>query len=542
MIKSVLVAALSVTLISVGTASPQKHSSRTHSKKESASKTTKSKSKKESSRKGSGSKSFDRGRRYVEEKATPVKHHTSSSSSKEIGRATIAGVNINVRSAPSSEASVVTKVSGGNAAIVAQKGDWYKLRFQYGTEGWVRQDFLKVASKSAGSKMIPIKLDSKPTATTVKNTTKPDSSGNRYANLVDREVNIRRGPSTSNSSAGKVKGGKVLVVDKWNDWYKVKFQHGTIGWVRNDFLVFPSDFDFKNDKNRPVVAAKTEPAKAPKTKPIETPRTATPENTVEVVATGERTSIEPEVKNASNAQPVIATVIGDNIPIRRGASDTNSVIVRIPGGKAELLDERGNYVQLKFEHGTIGWVKKDFVSYPGHIVTEQPPVYAGDTGNDKLDVVMKEAADFRNRRAKYIYGAASRGATDCSGFVLQVFKKAGIQLPRTAREQAQRGTKVGRWNLKAGDLIFFNTRGYISHVGIYIGDQHFVHASSGGGRVMESSLNEAYYSNRFLFGKRILPESKVKKLDLPSKGDLPTEQENQRDSDNTVDLSGNQKG
>jgi hypothetical protein len=93
-----------------------------------------------------------------------------------------------------------------------------------------------------------------------------------------------------------------------------------------------------------------------------------------------------------------------------------------------------------------------------------------------------------------------------------------------------------------GDLVFFNTRGYISHVGIYIGDSKFIHASSGGHRVMESSLNEQYYSNRFLFGKRILPPSKVKKLELPGTGELPKENQDQRqDNENKVDLSNDQK-
>jgi len=429
-------------------------------------------------------------------------------------------------------------------AITAQKGDWYKLRFQHGSEGWVREDFLKIAGKAPSPKVTPIKLDPTPaiasTASNKESSATADSSGTRYVNLVAKQVNIRKGPSTSNSTAGTVKGGRALVVDKWDDWYKVKFQHGTTGWVRKDFLVFPSNFDFKNNK-KPIVQTKPETVVA--SKEVTKPEGQSPENVVENAATGERTVMEPETKptNASKESgPVVAKVVGDNVTVRRGPSKSNSVLTRVDGGKAEIIDHRGDFYQLRFQHGTIGWVHANYVSYPGHEVKEAAPVYVASNGGDKINSLMQNANSFRGVR--YGYGNASRASTDCSGFVLQVFRTVGISLPRTAREQASRGQKVTRWNLKTGDLVFFNTRGYISHVGIYIGDQHFIHASSGGRKVMESSLNDAYYGNRFLFGKRIIAESKVKKLELPTPGETPVERQDQRgDDENKVDISKDQK-
>lgn len=459
----------------------------------------------------------------------------------DIGRATVVGTGINVRSEPSTNASLVTKVNGGEAAIVAQKGDWYKLRFQYGTQGWVREDFLKIAGKSGSSKMIPIKLDSAPvvaTKTTPSKQTKSASSGDgltRYVNLANREVNIRRGPSTSNSSAGRVKGGRALVVDRWNEWYKVKFQYGTIGWVRKDFLEFPSNFDFKNEKNKPVIQTKPETVVASKTPAS----TGTKENTVEIVGDPE-VKVDPDSGPKNATQPIVATVMGDGINVRRGNHESNSVIRKVNGGKAEIIEKGGDWFKLRFPGGTVGWVHEKYVSFPGHEVAEPPKTIVAEADSDLASKTISSARSFTGVR--YVYGASSRASTDCSGFVLQVFRSVGFSLPRTAREQATRGTRVGRWDLKMGDLVFFNTRGYISHVGIYIGDSKFIHASSGGHRVMESSLNEQYYSNRFLFGKRILPASKVKKLELPGTGDLPVEKQDQRqDNDNRVDLSNDQK-
>ena len=157
---------------------------------------------------------------------------------------------------------------------------------------------------------------------------------------------------------------------------------------------------------------------------------------------------------------------------------------------------------------------------------------------DKASRLIANARTFTGVR--YSYGSSSRAATDCSGFTLQVFKSVGINLPRTARAQSGLGTKVSRAQLQKGDLIFFNTLGFISHVGIYIGNSRFIHASSGRRQVTESSLNESYYGKVFLFGKRLLPPSQVKKLDLPNPGELPNIGNNDRDDsgdENKVDIS-----
>ena len=110
----------------------------------------------------------------------------------------------------------------------------------------------------------------------------------------------------------------------------------------------------------------------------------------------------------------------------------------------------------------------------------------------------------------YRFGGTSRKAIDCSAFVLTMFKNTGdIKLPRTARAQyAAIDVKVGKNELQFGDLVFFHTRRYhrVSHVGIYLGDNLFAHASSKYG-VTISSMESNYYSKRFIGGRRITVES-----------------------------------
>jgi cell wall-associated NlpC family hydrolase len=107
----------------------------------------------------------------------------------------------------------------------------------------------------------------------------------------------------------------------------------------------------------------------------------------------------------------------------------------------------------------------------------------------------------------YVHGGASVDGMDCSGYTMTVYKNAiGKQLSRTSVGQAKHGKPVELSELKFGDLIFFNTTGEsASHVGIYLGDDLFAHASVSLG-VTISSLQSSYYVTRYEFARRIIGE------------------------------------
>lgn len=95
---------------------------------------------------------------------------------------------------------------------------------------------------------------------------------------------------------------------------------------------------------------------------------------------------------------------------------------------------------------------------------------------------------------------------DCSGLIRYVFQQAtGLSLPRSAREQSRVGESISKDNLQPGDLVFFNTRRFqFSHVGLYIGDNRFIHAPSRGGAVQVVSLDNAYWQKAFNGARRIV--------------------------------------
>jgi cell wall-associated NlpC family hydrolase len=92
---------------------------------------------------------------------------------------------------------------------------------------------------------------------------------------------------------------------------------------------------------------------------------------------------------------------------------------------------------------------------------------------------------------------------DCSGFVRAVYNLCGVNIPRTSGEQFRTGDSVGRNSLKDGDLVFFGaSENAINHVGIYVGNNRFVHAPRRGDDIKISSLDDHYYDKKFVGAKR----------------------------------------
>lgn len=104
----------------------------------------------------------------------------------------------------------------------------------------------------------------------------------------------------------------------------------------------------------------------------------------------------------------------------------------------------------------------------------------------------------------YVWGGTTPSGFDCSGLVQYVCAKNGIKVDRVTHEQITNGVEVSKENLMPGDLVFFkDSSGYVHHVGIYIGDNQFIHAPHTGDVVKISSLNESYYAGEFCGARRV---------------------------------------
>lgn len=125
------------------------------------------------------------------------------------------------------------------------------------------------------------------------------------------------------------------------------------------------------------------------------------------------------------------------------------------------------------------------------------------TAQDAIDNAL-ELLGVRYRRG----GNSPETGFDCSSFVTYVFREGlGLNLPRSSRELSKSGEAVARDELRPGDLVFFNTmRRAFSHVGIYLGDNQFVHAPRSGGRIRIEDLRDGYWVKRFNGARRVSPD------------------------------------
>ena len=182
--------------------------------------------------------------------------------------------------------------------------------------------------------------------------------------------------------------------------------------------------------------------------------------------------------------------------VRKSPSEEAEILLTLSLGNivgTEPAKKHGDFVQIQMVNGTQGYVKKaELVDYVERKTTE--------VSSDRL---LKTASQLLGQ--PYLWGGMSTAGVDCSGFIHTIFKVHGIRLHRDADLQyLNDGVSVAENELQPGDLVFFET--YMtgpSHVGIYAGDRQMLHASSQTG-VSYASLDDTYFSERFLGAKRIL--------------------------------------
>ena len=266
-------------------------------------------------------------------------------------------------------------------------------------------------------------------------------------------LNFRTGPSTSYSIINVLMNGqKVEYISTSGSWLKVKY-NGVTGYVHGDYLT-------------------------------------------KSTSTGISTS-------QGTTQYVNST---SGLNVRSGAGTTYS--------KLGTLEYKEKVTVLSTSNG---WAKINYKGQAGYVSSSylQSTVPSGSTSNSGSNNSVSASASSVIAYAKtllgkpYVWGAQGPNSFDCSGFTYYVFKnKAGIILPRTSSAQSKYGTYVSRNNLRAGDLVFFDTNGanngQVSHVGLYIGNGQMIHASYSQKKIVIDNFNSSYFKRTFVNGRRVL--------------------------------------
>ncbi len=195
-------------------------------------------------------------------------------------------------------------------------------------------------------------------------------------------------------------------------------------------------------------------------------------------------------------------------PVIYGIADKNELNVEIggrvaaslaKGSRFTVLAREGSKYSVKLDDGRTGWVTANDVTLDD---TRKPTPMSDMWALRKMSMVQTALA-FRG--ARYVSGGSGPYGFDCSGFVKYIYSKYGIKLPHDSRALFQCGTYVAKDALAPGDILFFvNTyRRGISHVGMYIGDGKFIHASTHRTGVKVSDLSESYYQAHYFAAKRV---------------------------------------
>ena len=159
-----------------------------------------------------------------------------------------------------------------------------------------------------------------------------------------------------------------------------------------------------------------------------------------------------------------------------------------------------------------GWYR---VQYKGHIADIKGDYLSTESGGQSIGggssgsggSTATDIANFAMSFVGYSYvwgGMSPSTGFDCSGLMYYVLTQYGYSMKRVANDQMTQGTAISRDNLQVGDLVFFGYGSYANHVGMYIGNGNFVHASTPSTGVRVNSLNETYYNTRYIGARRII--------------------------------------
>ncbi len=190
---------------------------------------------------------------------------------------------------------------------------------------------------------------------------------------------------------------------------------------------------------------------------------------------------------------------GEKICLRNYPSEYSEVITTVDSEKLYILGQNDEWYRVSVR-GKVGWVNKALIEVPEHTFIPYSKVLG--------EEIVEYGKQFIG--TPYVWGGNDLNkGVDCSGLTKQVFESFDINISRLSFTQVNDGRQIAKSELRPGDLVFFDTNGVntgrISHVGIYAGDDLFLHADTTKG-VTLSKLSNAYYMRNYVTSSRILDE------------------------------------
>lgn len=275
-------------------------------------------------------------------------------------------------------------------------------------------------------------------------------------------VNFRQEPSTESAVLDKLYNGtRVAVLDQTGDWYQVAYD-GDVGYMSAEYV---------------------------ETQPI---------------------------MNISCGGAKVTTAV---LNLRSGPGTNNDIVSKLSEGSVtKIIGINNGWFKVQYA-GKTGYISPDYVTVTG---------YAGSYGSTGASSTASTARSSSGTAAaatgtrqeiidyaatllgcKYVYGGTSPSGFDCSGFTMYVFNKFGISLSHSSATQYSKSVTITKSELQVGDLVFFSQKkgsSKVGHVGIYVGDNEFIHAASPGKGVRYDDLDSDYYLSHYIGCGRVISD------------------------------------
>lgn len=357
---------------------------------------------------------------------------------------------LNMRAKAASGSSILTKIPGGSSVEVlsTDTAGWYQISFS-GLTGYVASQYVDLASQDAPSQDIANEESPAPQATLGK--------------VNDGPLNVRSGPSTSHSKCGKLYAGQeVEILESLNGWYRIPQ-----GYVSSGYITLMAAAPVSQD----IPAQEAPSQDAPK----------------------EEAPAEPVPASAPASEKLYGRIMDGPLNVRSGPSTSHAKCGKLYAGKVvEILESTNSWYRV-----AEGYISADYVS-----IVDESALNPSSIAEQAVQLGLSLVG------SPYVYGGSSPKGFDCSGFTAYIYRQFGINLSRSSVAQLDNGTPVAMSELMPGDLVLFKKPGTgskrVSHVGLYIGDHKFVHASTYGVGVIVNDLSDAYYTTGFVGGRRVV--------------------------------------
>ena len=430
--------------------------------------------------------------------------------SGSFGSGTITGNSVRFRSGAGTSSSIIKELDKGTqVSITGISGNWFAVSYN-GKSGYVSADYV---SLGGGSTPAPNPTPA-PTPTSAPTPAPSSQPTSQYTGkIIGTSVRMRSGAGTSYDTLGYYSNGvSMTILGSTDGWYKVSY-NGKTGYVSGTYMHVTPKETYSTLKDGSVNGSSVRLRMGPSSGDFSIVKSCAKGTALKIsgvfgdwyevsvggtygymsksyVTVGSTSSSSTTTPSPEQSMSGVGTITANGVRMRSGPGTSYATIGYYNRGtQMNITGKSGNWYAVSY-NGLKGYVSADYMT-KGAV-------------NSVADQIVATAKQYQG--VPYVWGGTSPKGFDCSGLVYYVYGQYGYSLQRRASLQYQyNGVSVSKANLQPGDLVFFSDDvDPIGHVGIYIGNGQFIHASSGKGCVTISDLSGYYYAQHYTGAKRII--------------------------------------